>query len=108
MTVKTVGLVSRRNFIRLVGGSAAAGLVASEFALADGHAKVNPEDAQPKALGYTEDASTTEHESFVDGSSCAKCALFSGSEGSEYGPCAIFGGGDVAAAGWCSAFAPKA
>jgi len=107
MTEKAVGLVSRRNFIRLVGGSAAAGLVTGEVVLAGGHSKVNPEDAQPKALGYTEDASNTSHDSFVAGSSCGKCALYSGADGKAYGPCAIFAGQDVAAAGWCSAFAPK-
>lgn len=110
MTEKTVNLLSRRRFVQIIGGSAIGGLAASEIAFADGHAKVNPEDAQPKALGYVEDATTADAAKFpnyAEGNMCSKCALYSGGDGKDYGPCGIFPGKEVSASGWCSAFAPK-
>ena len=110
MTEKTINKVSRRKFVQLMGGAAVAGLAAHEIAVADGHAKLNPEDPQATALGYVEDAAnadTAKFPNFAEGSMCSKCALFSGDEGADFGPCGIFPGKEVSSVGWCSAFAPK-
>ena len=109
MTDKTVNLASRRKFMQLIGCGACGGLAVgtASSAFAGGHAKVNPEDPQPQALGYVEDATTTDADNYVEGSNCSKCALYSGEEGKAYGPCGIFPGQEVSATGWCTAFAAK-
>jgi hypothetical protein len=61
------------------------------------------DNAQAKALAYTEDASTVKHPLFKPGSDCANCQFFT----AESGACAIFPGFSVAAAGWCSGWALK-
>lgn len=66
------------------------------------------DNAQAKALGYTEDAATTKHPSFKAGSDCANCQFFQGAPGASSGPCALFPGHSVKAKGWCSAWAKKA
>jgi hypothetical protein len=62
--------------------------------------RVNPDDAQPKALSYV-------HASPEADRNCANCQLYTGSADSEWGPCAIFPGKQVAGAGWCSAWAKR-
>lgn len=107
MTAKSINVLSRRRFVQLVGGTAIGGIAATQTAAADGHAKVNPEDAQPKALGYVEDAATVDKEKFAqftDGSMCSGCKLYSGADGKDYGPCGIFPGKEVSSKGWCSAY----
>lgn len=111
MNDKTISLVSRRKFIQIIGCGACGGLAAAGTnVLAGGHAKVNPEDPQPKALGYVEDSAMADKDKFpqfADGSMCSKCQLYSGGDGKAYGPCGIFPGKEVSAIGWCSAFAAK-
>jgi hypothetical protein len=62
--------------------------------------RVDPDDAQPKALSYV-------HQSPKAANNCANCQLYTGSADSEWGPCAIFPGQHVAGAGWCSAWAKR-
>jgi hypothetical protein len=103
--------ISRRRFVQLISGAAVGGIATADMAFAGGHAKVNPEDPQPTALGYVEDAATVDKEKwtqFTDGSTCSGCALYSGGEGKAYGPCGVFPGQEVSAIGWCSAFNAKA
>src|SRR5210317_972335 len=63
--------------------------------------KVDPNDAQAKALSYV-------HQSPKPESICANCQLYTGSADADWGPCAIFPGKQVASAGWCSAWVKRA
>lgn len=102
----TASVPSRRRFLinaalataalpfasRLIGEARAAGLV-----------KLPLDNAQAKALGYTEDASKTKHPSYKPGSMCSDCQFFTAATGA----CALFAGFSVAPKGWCSAWAKK-
>ena len=59
--------------------------------------RLDPNDAQAKALAYV-------HQSPTADNVCANCQLYTGAADAEWGPCAIFPGKQVAAAGWCSAW----
>ena len=63
--------------------------------------KLDPEDAQAKALSYT-------HASPKPENLCSNCRLYTGAADAEWGGCAIFPGKNVAGAGWCSAWVAKA
>ena len=76
-------------------------LIASRSAAAAEGPKVDPNDAQAKALSYT-------HESPKAENHCSNCQLYSGAADASWGPCAIFPGKQVAAGGWCSAWVKKA
>ena len=94
--------ISRRNFLESTIGLAVLGSSALTITAvqAGGHAKLDPEDAQAKALSYV-------HASPKADANCANCQLYTGSVDAEWGPCAIFPGKEVAAAGWCSAWVKK-
>ena len=98
--------VSRRNLLKLCGAITVSGFAASR-ALADGHNKLPADDPQAVQLGYVEDATTSTHEKYAEGKTCANCLLYAGGEGKAHGPCPIFANREVAAAGWCSAHTPK-
>ena len=66
-------------------------------ARADAHDRVDPGEAQAKALSYA-------HQAPDAAMICANCGLYNGAKGDEWGPCAIFPGRQVAAAGWRSAW----
>ena len=70
--------------------------------------KLPLDNAQAKALAYTEDASKVKHPSFKPGSHCANCNLYKGAKGEAYGPCQIFPQHSVAAKGWCAGWVKKA
>ena len=70
--------------------------------------KLPLDNAQAKALAYTEDASKVKHPTFKPGSHCANCNFYKGAKADAYGPCQIFPQNTVAAKGWCSAWAKKA
>lgn len=70
--------------------------------------KLPLDNAQAKALAYTEDATKVKHPSFKAGSHCANCNFYKGAKADAYGPCQIFPQNSVAAKGWCSAWAKKA
>jgi hypothetical protein len=63
--------------------------------------KVDPNDAQAKALSYQEKSPNAD-------SMCANCQLFTGAADAEWGSCAIFAGKQVSSSGWCSAWVKKA
>jgi hypothetical protein len=70
--------------------------------------KLPLDNAQAKALAYTDNAASVKHPSFKAGSHCANCNLYKGAKGDAYGPCQIFPQHSVAAKGWCSAWVKKA
>lgn len=96
--------ISRR---KMLGLSVAALIVGPALALNSRSAMaadlphVDPNDAQAKALQYTEKSANAD-------SHCGNCQLYSGEAGAEWGPCAIFPGKAVHSAGWCSAWVKKA
>ena len=66
--------------------------------------KLPLDNAQAKALGYVEDASTTKNAAYKPGSKCSNCQFHQPATGG----CALFNGYSVSADGWCSAWAKKA
>jgi hypothetical protein len=62
--------------------------------------KLDPENAQAKALQYS-------HQSAIAEKNCGNCRLYTGDASQDWGPCAIFPGQDVATAGWCKAWVAK-
>ena len=93
--------INRRRFLT----SASVAVISPGFLLSGQSAaadmpRVDPEDAQAKALSYV-------HASPKADANCANCRLYTGDAG-DWGPCAIFPGKHVAAAGWCSAWVEKA
>lgn len=103
---------SRRRFlIRTAAVGAALPLVLHDIgrrAQAQDLPKLSLDNAQAKALAYTEDASTVSHPNFKPGSTCANCQFIQGKDGEAYRPCQLFPGHSVAEKGWCSAWAKKA
>lgn len=104
--------MNRRRFMFATGASGAAILAGSVIDVAA--ADMPPTDTsspQAVALGYVEDATTTDTAKFARyeaGQTCANCQLYMGAEGSEWGPCPLFAGHSVAAAGWCNSWVKKA
>ena len=98
---------ARRRFLINAAITAAALPLAARFvgdARAAGLAKLPTDNAQAKALGYVEDATTSKHASYKPGSNCAGCQFFTASTGA----CSLFAGFSVSPKGWCSAWAKKA
>ena len=95
--------ISRRRLLTMTAATAAAIPLSAltRGAFAGGHAKVDPNDPQAKALSYV-------HESTKAGQTCANCQLYTGAADAEWGGCALFPGKEVAAKGWCSAWVAKA
>ena len=100
---------SRRRFLKLAGGAAAAIVMLGSLprrvwaALPHLNAATN---ATAKALHYVED-STKASGTHKPGQDCSKCAHYQGKAGEAYGACAIFPGFDVNAKGWCDGFQAK-
>lgn len=108
MRSKTTSL-DRRRFLRgaVTGVIAApiAGLLGSRSADAAELSKLDPNNAQAKALNYVHDAAeASANPAFQEGSNCANCVQWTGGD-SEWGGCNIFPGKAVAREGWCSAWA---
>lgn len=114
---------SRRSFLKtglILGGAIPVVSGLTQLAHADPTTAVNPEDAQPKALGYVHDGATVDVKIWTkkagpdgDKQKCSSCALYlqgglkaEGQEG-EWGKCAIFPNALVAGNGWCNSWAPK-
>jgi hypothetical protein len=96
--------ISRRKLL----GAAATAIVSipllnlvSRSAEAADAPKLDPNDAQAKALSYV-------HQSPKAENICANCQLYTGSADASWGPCAIFPGKQVSSAGWCSAWVKRA
>ena len=66
--------------------------------------KLTVDNAQAKALKYTENAAAVKDPAFKAGSACANCQFFTAATGA----CALFPGYSVNPKGWCSAWAKKA
>ena len=106
---------NRRRFLLKCGASGVAVLgaqaIGQSAALAADMEPVSPSDAMAAALGYVEDATTTDTAKFSRyeaGQTCANCLLYQGAADSESGGCPLFAGKSVAAKGWCNSWALKA
>lgn len=72
---------------------------------------VNEGDAQALALGYVAEATradTVKFKSYIGGSQCGNCALYTGQAGDAAGGCPLFPSKQVAAVGWCNSWVKKA
>ncbi len=106
---------NRRQFLFKCGASGVAVLgaqaIGQSAALAADMEPVSPSDPMAAALGYVEDATTTDTAKFSRyeaGQTCANCLLYQGAADSESGGCPLFAGKSVAAKGWCNSWALKA
>ena len=98
---------SRRNLFKLAGAGSLAILmpVGSRFGSAFAQEKLDPENAQAKALGYVHDTTTVDEGKWASHSNdqkCSNCQLKQG-DGEWFG-CSIFPNKLVANNGWCSAW----
>lgn len=110
MSDKKTDIESRRRFMKIAAGTAAAAAMAGvlpELARAAGLPHLQTTDAMAKALDYTEDASTSKNAKHKAGDDCANCQFYSGKAGAKWGPCQLFPGKDVHAKGWCVSHSPK-
>lgn len=100
---------SRRRFLKLAGGAAAAvallGALPRRVWAALPHLSVAT-NATAKALHYVDD-DTKAVAPHKPGQDCTACMHYQGKPGEAWGPCAIFPGFDVNAKGWCQGFAAK-
>jgi len=99
---------SRRNLFKLAGAGSLALLlpVGSRFGSAFAQEKLDPNDAQAKALGYVHDTTAVDEGKWASHSAeqnCATCQLKQGADGEWIG-CAIFPNKLVNRNGWCSAW----
>ena len=101
---------SRRRFLKVAAGTAAAAVVAGgalpRFARAADLPHVSETDPTAKALGYVENASKTTDSKHKAGDDCANCQFYSGGA-TGYGPCQLFPGKSVNAKGWCVSHTAK-
>ncbi|HEV2621632.1 MAG TPA: high-potential iron-sulfur protein [Frateuria sp.] len=103
-------LQSRRRFLKVAAGTAAAAAVAGSlprFARAADLPHVAESDPTAKALDYVEDASKSKNPKHKAGDVCANCQFYSGTGTAGYGPCQLFPGKSVNAKGWCVSHTPK-
>lgn len=110
MSDKNSDIESRRRFMKIAAGTAAAAAMAGvlpELARAAGLPHLKTSDAMAKALDYTENASTTKNTKHKPGAACANCQFYTGKPGAAWGPCNIFPGKDVSSKGWCISHSPK-
>jgi nitrous oxide reductase len=103
-------LESRRRFLKVAAGTAAAAvLVGSLPQLARAAAElphVSESDPTAKALAYVDDASKSTNPKHKAGDVCANCQFYSGGP-TGYGPCQLFPGKSVNAKGWCVSHTAK-
>jgi hypothetical protein len=73
-------------------------------------AKLDPSDAQAKALGYTTASATVDDKAnptHKPDQLCSNCLQFQGKATDAEAPCTIFGGKLVEAKGWCKVWVKK-
>ena len=103
-------IASRRRFLKLAVGSAAAAVLVSglpRIARADDLPHLSESDPTAKALGYVEDGATANDPRHKNkGATCANCQFYSGGATGR-GPCQLFPGKSVNAKGWCVSHTPK-
>ncbi len=92
--------MKRRDFIKLSGLVAGAGLIPVYELSAEEMAHLTEDDPQAKALGYV-------LQSTVEGSHCANCVQAKGDLGADWLACNIFPGKQVKATGWCKVWTPR-
>lgn len=61
------------------------------------------DNPQAKALGYTEDGTTSKHPSYKADSECSNCQFFTAATGA----CSVFPGFSVSPKGWCSVWSKR-
>jgi hypothetical protein len=106
---KEQDIESRRRFLRVAAGTAAAAVVAGglpRFARAADLPPVTEADPTAKALAYVEDASKSTNAKYKAGDDCANCQFYTGGPAGR-GPCQLFPGKSVNAKGWCVSHTPK-
>lgn len=100
--------ISRRRFLvqAAVAATAVPLLARMTFspARADALKKLTLDNAQAKALHYSENAAAVKDPAHKAGSNCADCQLFTAATGA----CALFAGYSVNPKGWCSAWTKRA
>jgi len=73
--------------------------------------KLAEDDPAANALGYRHDVASVDkaaNPTFVEGSVCRNCQLYTGTPDTEWGPCSIFPGKLVNGDGWCRTWIKKA
>jgi hypothetical protein len=111
MTHDEHGNPSRRHFLKLAAGTAAAVTLGSSLvrnARAADLPHVTADDPTAKALQYTDDNTKATDSKHKAGDDCSNCQFYQGKAGDAWGPCQLFPGKDVNAKGWCISHSPKA
>lgn len=96
-------LESRRRFLKVAAGTAAAAVLVGslpQLARAADLPHVSESDPTAKALAYVDDASKSTNPKHKAGDVCANCQFYSGGP-TGWGPCQLFPGKSVNAKGWC-------
>ena len=96
-------LESRRRFVKVAAGTAAAAVLVGslpQLARAADLPHVSESDPTAKALAYVDDASKSTNPKHKAGDVCANCQFYSGGP-TGWGPCQLFPGKSVNAKGWC-------
>lgn len=102
-------LESRRRFLKVAAGTAAAAVLVGslpKLARAADLPHVSESDPTAKALAYVDDASKSTNPKHKAGDVCANCQFYSGGP-TGWGPCQLFPGKSVNAKGWCVSHTPK-
>lgn len=105
--------VSRRSFLKIAAGTAAAAAVVGAIprrARAADLPHLSPTDPAAQALGYSENTAQVNQAKYPNhkpSQDCSNCNFFQGAAGQAWGPCQLFPGKAVNAKGWCSAHAAK-
>jgi len=105
--------VSRRRFLKVAAGTAAAAVAVGalpRLAHAGGLPHLKESDPAAQALHYHEDASkvsAAKYPQYKKGDICAICRFYQGKPGDTWGPCQLFPGKDVHKNGWCEGFSKK-
>lgn len=102
---------SRRRFLKVAAGTAAAAAVAGilpRIARAQDLPHLSTSDPTAQALSYVEDAGKSDNPKHKAGDDCSNCQFYQGKAGDAWGPCQLFPGKAVNAKGWCVSHQPKA
>ena len=102
--------LSRRRFLRdLTVTVPVSTLVLHGTAMAE-TPKLTEDDPTAMALGYVDDAATTDTAKWANykaGQDCDNCLQIQGNEADDWRPCGIFPGKLVSGKGWCSVWVAK-
>jgi hypothetical protein len=101
---------SRRRFLELTAGCAAASALLPTLSHAAELPHLSETDPAAQALGYHEDTRkvpSAKYPAHRVTQECGKCRFYQAAAGAQWGPCTIFPGKAVHVGGWCSAFSPK-